>query len=135
MKRLMMIAATTAAVAGVCPWVMGQGGDVEIFPGTTLQMDSMKFFPDKTLTFSGGDAVLTNFPGFYEFTGSSPGNWAGCLTQPLTFLGIKAMPDRVSELVSASSGNWGRREIGVGEIGVVSKLLTFQWLREPSGVF
>ena len=89
MKRLVMVAMACAFAAGDVVngqnWVVTGNGDVEF--------DAMAFFPDGTLEFDGGGAVLTNYPGVYEFTGVSVNNWAGNLLQPLTFTGLKATPE------------------------------------------
>ena len=83
MKRMIMITALCMiARASV------SGETAEVASGI-LPFDSMMFYPDGTLTFNGGDAALTNLPGFYERSGASVGNWAGNLAQPLTFNGLK----------------------------------------------
>ena len=72
------------------------GGTIEVPAGTQLPFSGAMFYPDGTLAFDGGGAVLTNLPGFYEFTGPAEGNWPGNLARTLAFSGFKPTAEWVA---------------------------------------
>jgi len=69
-------------------------GTVEVSSGD-VTFGGLTFYPEGTLVFDGGNAVLTNQPGILEYQGYLPFGTTMDLTQPLTLNGWKAAPEQL----------------------------------------